>query len=89
MLVRLKSDVPFVAPGRVKLFPTAPLYSEWHLDTVMNEVLDVTEEIDEKTYGITDIGVEIETNKVGVAAIHVAATRRLLTERLGPKRRSK
>ncbi|HTR73766.1 MAG TPA: hypothetical protein VMH33_00730 [Solirubrobacterales bacterium] len=85
MLGRLKSNVSFVAPARVTLFPVPPLYSEGHLNKVMNEVLDATEDIDEEKYGITDIGVEIQDNKVGVGAIHVAATRRLLVELMGPE----
>jgi len=84
MLTRLKADVDFVAPSRVKLFATPPLYTETALEKLTEKVVEAVTGPDEAKYKIVEIGVDILANKVEVGARHAAATRRLLAERFGP-----
>jgi hypothetical protein len=85
MVARLKADVPFIAPGRVKPFARPPLYNESQLEDWMERVVEGIEGFGEKPYGITHIDVDVLANAVEVGAEHVAATKRLMAELFGPE----
>jgi hypothetical protein len=83
-VARMKRKVAFVEPAFVKPFPVAPNYTDDELNGLTEKVIDATTESGEDTYGIIEVGIDVLANKVRVAAEHVGATTRLLTERFGP-----
>jgi hypothetical protein len=88
-LARLREAEPFLAPSRLKPFPVPPTYSEAELWALAKKVTDALIKLEEeepeaaKEYGFTYLGIDTLANKVRVGALHVAPTRRWVTELFG------
>lgn len=86
-LARLRKAEPFVAPSRLKPFPTPPTHSEAELQKLAGRILAAAEKFEgegKKGFELEEAGLDTLANKVELRSFDPAAARRWVAANLAP-----